>query len=151
MTATQQNLTNLLRYAEEILKISERIISDLAKDAVLTIHEQDVRGLEGVTIDLNDGSWVRFARLREEWQRDTLLTSSVTEMIAHPAYLGIIGMGQIAVPLILEDLLKNEPDQWAPALTAITGADPVPAESYGDMQAIAEAWLRWGRLHGHLR
>lgn len=65
MTATQQNLTNLLRYAEEILKISERIISDLAKDAVLTIHEQDVRGLEGVTIDPNDGSWVRFARLRE--------------------------------------------------------------------------------------
>jgi hypothetical protein len=65
MTATQQNLTNLLRYAEEILKISERIISDLAKDAFLAIHEQDVLGLEGVTIDPDDGSWVRFARLRE--------------------------------------------------------------------------------------
>lgn len=65
MTAAQQNLTNLLRYAEEILKISERIISDLAKDAFLAIHEQDVLGLEGVTIDPDDGSWVRFARLRE--------------------------------------------------------------------------------------
>ena len=65
MTATQQNLTNLLRYAEEILKISERIVADLAKDAFLTVHEQDVLGLEGVTVDADDGSWVRFARLRE--------------------------------------------------------------------------------------
>src|ERR1700677_4930810 len=64
-TVTQQNLTNLLRYAEEILKISERVIADLAKDSFLTIHEQDVRGLEGVTVGPDDGSWVRFARLRE--------------------------------------------------------------------------------------
>ena len=64
-TASQQNLTNLLRYAEEILKISERVISDLAKDSFLTIHEQDVLGLEGVTVDPDDDPWVRFCRLRE--------------------------------------------------------------------------------------
>lgn len=93
----------------------------------------------------------RFERLREEWQADTMLTSSVTAMIAHPAYLGIIGMGESAVPLLLEDFLKNEPDQWAPALAAITGADPVPPEAWGDMQAIADAWIRWGRVHGYLR
>ena len=61
MTATQQNLTNLLCYAEEILKISGRIIADLAKDAFFAIHEQDVLRLEGVTVDADDGSWVRFA------------------------------------------------------------------------------------------
>ena len=65
MTATQQNLTNLLCYAEEILKISGRIIADLAKDAFFAIHEQDVLRLEGVTVDADDGSWVRFARLHE--------------------------------------------------------------------------------------
>jgi hypothetical protein len=65
MTANQQNLTNLLRYAEEILKISERVISNLATDAVQAIQEQDVLGLEGVTVDPGDGAWVRFARLRE--------------------------------------------------------------------------------------
>jgi hypothetical protein len=59
-TVTQQNLTNLLRYAEEILKISERVIADLAKDSFLTIHEQDVLGLEGVTVSADDESWVRF-------------------------------------------------------------------------------------------
>jgi hypothetical protein len=65
MTATLQNLTNLLCYAEEILKISERIIMDLAKDAFFAIHEQDVPRLEGVTVDAEAASWVRFARLRE--------------------------------------------------------------------------------------
>ena len=64
-TVTQQNLTNLLRYAEEILKISERVIADLAKNSFLTIHEQDLLGLDGVTVNPDDGSWVRFARLRE--------------------------------------------------------------------------------------
>ena len=64
-TTTQQNITNLLRYAEEILKISERTISDLAKDAVLAVYEQDVVGLAGVTVNSGDGIWVRFARLHE--------------------------------------------------------------------------------------
>ena len=64
-TVTQQNLTNLLRYAEEIIKISERVIADLANDSFLTIHEQDLLGLDGVTVNSDDGSWVRFARLRE--------------------------------------------------------------------------------------
>jgi hypothetical protein len=45
MTAARQNLSNLLRYAEEILKISERVISDLARDAFLVVHEQDLQGL----------------------------------------------------------------------------------------------------------
>lgn len=65
MTAAQQNLSNLLRYAEQILKINERIISDLAKDAFLVIHEHDLQSLEGVAIAPDGASWVRFARLRE--------------------------------------------------------------------------------------
>ena len=43
----RRNLCNLLGYAEEILKGGERIVSDLAKDAVLAFYEHDVSGLEG--------------------------------------------------------------------------------------------------------
>jgi hypothetical protein len=64
-SVAQQNLTNLLRYAEEVLKVSERVIADLTKDSFLTVHEQDVRGLDGVDVDPGDGCWLRFARLRE--------------------------------------------------------------------------------------
>jgi hypothetical protein len=62
MTATRQNLTNLLCYDERTIKIGERIITDLAKDALVAIHEHDVLRLEGLTVDADDGSWVRFAR-----------------------------------------------------------------------------------------
>jgi hypothetical protein len=40
MTATRQNLTNFIRYDNRTNKISERIITDLAKDALVAIHEQ---------------------------------------------------------------------------------------------------------------
>ena len=41
-------LCNLLSYAEEILKQGERVVSDVAKDAVMAFYEHDISGLEGV-------------------------------------------------------------------------------------------------------
>lgn len=52
-------------------------------------------------------------------------------------------MGEGAVPLLLAEL-RREPDDWFWALHAITGANPVPAASRGDLRAMTEAWLQWG-------
>ena len=38
---------------------------------------------------------------------------------------------------------------WFWALHAITGANPVPAASRGNVQAMAEAWLQWGSEKGY--
>lgn len=70
--------------------------------------------------------------------------SSITDMVMLPSYQKIIGMGWAAVPFILEDL-QNEPQHWFWALRAITDVDPVPQEDSGNIQKMAEAWLRWGR------
>jgi hypothetical protein len=64
-------------------------------------------------------------------------------------YQRIIGMGLPVVPLILEEL-RREPDQWFWALEAITDENPVPAEDAGNVRAMADAWIEWGRQHGHL-
>lgn len=56
-------------------------------------------------------------------------------------------MGQAAVPLILEELWAR-PDHWGPALTAITGENPVPPEDAGRLGAMAQAWLQWGKDRG---
>lgn len=61
----RNNLCNLLSYAEEILKVGERAVSDLAKDAVMAFYEHDISGLEGVTAPDGDEYWLRVARLRE--------------------------------------------------------------------------------------
>lgn len=89
----------------------------------------------------------KFYSLAEAWRQDVRFTSSLTEMILHPAYQRIIGMGFEVVPFLLHEL-GRKPDHWFWALTAITGADPVPTEDRGKVRKMAEAWLRWGKEQG---
>jgi hypothetical protein len=66
----------------------------------------------------------------------------------HSAYQKIIGLGAAAVPLLLAEL-RREPDDWFWALHAVTGADPVPEANRGNLPAMTEAWLQWGREKGY--
>jgi hypothetical protein len=90
----------------------------------------------------------KFIRLRDEWKAQRGLYSSTTKLTMHPAYQKIIGMGPAAIPLLLREL-ETEVDSWFWALRAITEEDPVPPEMIGDGQAMAMAWLHWGREKGY--
>ena len=92
----------------------------------------------------------RFERLAETWVEETGLLSSTTEMIAHWAYQEIVALGGVAVPLLLEEMAE-EPDHWGPALEILTGENPVPDEHLGDVDAMAEDWVSWGKARGFLR
>jgi hypothetical protein len=94
---------------------------------------QPAEGLEG-----------QFHRLADEWQRAVAHQSSHRLRYEHPAYQAIIRLGSPVVPLLLRDLATNR-RHWFVALKAITGADPVPPESAGKIDEMANAWLRWGR------
>lgn len=87
----------------------------------------------------------RFARLAALWKSETELSSKVSRRVLHPAYQKIIGMGEAAIPLILKDLAENGPDDWFWALTAITEENPITEPIAGDMCAMTEAWLQWGK------
>lgn len=86
-------------------------------------------------------------QLAEQWRNDTMLSSSLTEITLHPAYQRIIGHGPAAIPFLIEQV-KNNGLQWFPALKAITGADPVPAEDRGRVRAMRDAWIRWASDQG---
>lgn len=90
----------------------------------------------------------RFADLAEIWRNETAHLSSTTAIVKHPAYREIIEMGTSVVPLILRELARR-PAHWGPALAQITGERPVSPAEAGRPEAIAAAWLRWGREHGH--
>lgn len=92
----------------------------------------------------------RFYTLLSTWRRDIQATSSITEMAMHPAYQQIIGMGPVAVPLLLREL-EHQPDHLFWALKAITGEDPVPLEDRGWVDRMCRAWLKWGEKHGYER
>jgi hypothetical protein len=88
-----------------------------------------------------------FYSLAETWQRECAHLSSLREMVLHPAYQQIIGMGRYALPFLLREL-ENKPDHWGWALCAITGENPVPPEHRGRLADIARDWLEWARNKG---
>ena len=87
---------------------------------------------------------LEFALLAEEWKRETILLSAVDMITSHQAYKRIIGMGWPVVPLILQDL-ESDPALWFEGLTAITDAQPIPREHAGDLKAMANDWIEWGK------
>jgi hypothetical protein len=90
----------------------------------------------------------RFRRLESTWFADLWFSSSPPELCGHWAFQEIIQMGEVVVPLMLRDL-EQAPRLWVWALPAITGANPVPASDAGNIARMSEAWLRWGKEHGH--
>lgn len=90
-----------------------------------------------------------FDALVQQWRRETAMLSSTERKAMHPAYQRIIGMGQDAIPLVLNEM-QRQPGHWFWALRAISGADPVPAEHIGNVAAMTDDWLGWGREHRYL-
>ncbi len=80
------------------------------------------------------------------WKEDTAFTSSLTEMLLHPAYQRIIGLGPDVVPFILRELAENG-GHWFWALAALTGENPVTPENQGRPRLMKEAWLAWGKAN----
>jgi hypothetical protein len=84
------------------------------------------------------------------WKSDTIHWSSMTEMLAHPSYLQIVGMAgrlsKVEVARALLQELQAQPDYWFDALAAITGEDPVLEDH--DFDEAVNAWLAWGRNKG---
>jgi len=86
----------------------------------------------------------KFERLASKWRRETAVLSSTIDIVMHPSYQSIIGMGETAVPLILE-ALAHRLDHWFWALEVVTQDNPVPRRLRGNIEAMAQAWLKWGR------
>jgi hypothetical protein len=91
----------------------------------------------------------RFARHAAQWKAESVHMSNVAQMALLKSYQSIIGMGDAAVPLLLEEL-QREPDNWFWALEAITLENPVPAEANGRIDEMASAWVEWGRAKGYI-
>lgn len=91
----------------------------------------------------------RFRRLAAQWREMSRFLSNTAQMAMLKPYQHIIGMGEPAVPLLLEEL-RREPNQWFWALEAITLEDPVPAEDKGRVDRMAAAWVEWGVKRGHI-
>ncbi len=89
-----------------------------------------------------------FNTLAQQWRTETRFISSTDQMVLHPAYQQIIGLGEAVIPLLLREL-EQKPDHWFWALKSVSREDPVPPESRGRIQEMIAAWLNWGRSKGY--
>ena len=90
----------------------------------------------------------RFRRLADQWKSESQYMSNTTQMAMLWSYQNIIGMGDQAIPFILEEM-QSEPNQWFWALEAITASDPVPKEVVGKVEPMIQAWIEWGIQNGY--
>lgn len=128
----------------QTLTISDDLYSRLEAAA----HRRGLGNVEQLLETLpTDVDASRFQILAQRWKKDTAHLSNIGKKALHPAYQEIIGMGKAAIPLLLAEL-HRDPDDWFWALHAITGAQPVPAESRGNLKEMAAAWLQWGSAQG---
>jgi hypothetical protein len=91
----------------------------------------------------------RFQQFAAQWKEKARYLSNTAQMAMLKPYQQIIGMGERAVPLILEEL-QREPNHWFWALEAITQANPVPPEAAGKVALMAQAWVEWGKKQGYI-
>ena len=89
----------------------------------------------------------RFLELADQWELETVLLSRTDQATEHPAHQAITSMGEPVVPLILKRM-QSQGGHWFHALREITGADPVSPHDRGNVPAMQEAWLDWGKLNG---
>jgi hypothetical protein len=89
----------------------------------------------------------RYRTLAEEWRRETGMESRVAQKVKHPAFLAIVAMGEPAIPLILEDL-QHRPSHLFWAIQRITGENPVDRVVAGNVRAMIDLWIDWGKERG---
>jgi len=130
---------------EKLIKILD-IMKELPAYFLRVLHSL----LEGLSLSQKPELVERFHKLKNEWETDTAAHSSLTEIAMHSAYQQIIGMGQVAILLIMDEIRKK-PGHWFWALKSITGQDPVPPEKRGRIKDMTEAWLHWWEDHMYLR
>jgi hypothetical protein len=153
-TGIKENVSLWNSSRDDFKAPSGRYIGVLRKGSSTCDSFHKSLGIEQVTISVypqlvENTLSGEFSRLRKTWKSETAHLSSVTEIVMHPAYQRIIGMGQIVIPLILSEL-EREPDLWFWALTAITGYNPILPEQRGHIQEMTKSWVTWGREQGYL-
>ncbi|MCY4613012.1 MAG: hypothetical protein OXB94_05250 [Nitrospira sp.] len=102
---------------------------------------------EAEVIARSDALSEQFRHLAEIVREECAHLSSIREIVMHPAYQQIVGMGPQVLPLLLREL-EVRPGHWFWALRAIVKEDPVHSDHQGVVAEMTQDWLNWARRKG---
>jgi len=115
-------------------------------DSVPVIGQDLLYAVEAVESPLEK----EFQEHLRKWSEETAYISSATQIVLHPSYQRIIGMGPAVLPIIFKNMQETEQHDWFWALVAITGDNPVESKDEGNVPRMIQAWRRWGKEHGYI-
>jgi hypothetical protein len=92
---------------------------------------------------------IKFKRQVDAWREATENLSSITSIVANPAYQRIIDLGKPVLPFVFKEF-QQRGGYWATALQSITGENPVIPKHIGNRDKVREDWLRWGSQRGYI-
>jgi len=113
----------------------------------LEAHDSPVVELVFPTSVISFTTEEAFKALAGQWYRETRKLSSADQIVLHPAYQMIIGMGREALPFIFRELKKTR-GHWIWALAMITREDP--AQAGMKFKEAVDSWLKWGEDNGFI-
>jgi hypothetical protein len=134
---------------------AQRTVVDFAylgRQPMIAVNTAEQAGFSYI-VDERTEDFAKFRRLKAEWKRERGARSTAAALAALPSYQKIMGIGKPALPFILSELKSegDNPDHWFWALSVIAfDVNPVPAESRGNLSAMARAWLTWGEREGYV-
>jgi len=105
---------------------------------------------EGYTLQLPTKTQplrAEFDSLVKQWKEETFPLSSLTKKYAHPAYQRIMAMGSSGIPLVLNELQKNN-GRWFYALKFMAGKNV--SEGIDNFEDAKAAWLEWGYKNNYI-
>lgn len=92
----------------------------------------------------------RFEILADELEEASAAMSSTRRAVHHPAYVGVLALGEDVIPFLLQRL---ETSRSRPILLRLLGSLTAFQPGAG-RETVAEAaaeWIRWGRREGRIR
>lgn len=89
-----------------------------------------------------------FTELAGRWLAETAYVSALPQIVMHPAYQQIIGMGRDALGPMLRWMQQGRPGYWFWALETIARETPVTEAMRGRTREMKQAWIKWGEDHG---
>ena len=85
--------------------------------------------------------------LFRQWEKETFYLSGNRE--THYLHKEIVSRGRWAVKFLLEEL-KNRKCHVFTMLGEITGENPILKEHRGNIRAMRQDWLAWGKKNGYI-
>jgi hypothetical protein len=127
VTSLRPNGNSPFEVLFNIYKRRELIVRELLSDSV-SYREDNIA--------------LKFQQLSAEVEEDCMFVSSPSQIIIHPSYQKIIGMGKKAVPFLIRKL-NDSPTFWFWALQAIVDINPVPKSDKGNIAEMVNRWEKW--------